>query len=106
MDCVYREASTRHRESGLPPLGLSHRLPIWTWWWGLALAALLVAAALLVCALAFGIVTIDRIAGTEDAANAVVGFIAASGAAVALVPSTRSSSSWVAPRRERAAPLR
>jgi hypothetical protein len=90
MDSVYREARRSTRRE-LPTLNRRHRWRIWAWWWGFAVFALVVSAFLVMAAFICGILTIDRITGARNGINAVVGFFVASGSALALLRSTKSS---------------
>ncbi len=90
MDSVYREARRGTRRD-LPTLSTRHRWRIWAWWWGFAVFALVVSAILVMAAVICGILTIDRVTGARNGINAVVGFFVASGSALALLRSTKSS---------------
>ena len=89
MDAIYHDAVRRgRRDGGLP---LRRRIAVWWWRWGLMVLATLGIATLVVLAVVFGVLSIERLTQADDAVKAVLAFLITAGSAITLFRSTRSS---------------
>jgi KAP family P-loop domain/Putative peptidoglycan binding domain len=89
MDAIYHDAVRRsRRDGGLP---LRRRIAVWWWRWGLMVLATLAITGLVVLAVAFGVLSIERLTQADNAVKAVLAFVVTAGSAITLFRSTRSS---------------